>query len=236
MVWASDDQELFKKTLNFPLVPSSAEVRLTQEDLWVYAALLHIVRKVNEGHYVAKIPKISSIRIGKTAAQESEAGMASNHIFHLQAAAGGEAAVASAATPGGETGPKPLDENRYVGADGKPLAGGATANDLFKRMPVSLHLTIDQREINKLLVECANSPLPVEVRQLRIAPGGGSHKTTAPGAAAEQKDAKMMSDSFDVPIELHGIIYIFNPPDPAKLGGEAPAAAGPGTPAPPPTG
>ena len=64
--------------------------------------------------------------------------------------------------PAGETGPKPLDENRYVSADGKPLAGGTTANDQFKRMPISLRLIIDQREINRLSGGVRQPPLPVE--------------------------------------------------------------------------
>jgi hypothetical protein len=46
-----------------------------------------------------------------------------------------------------------------------------------KRMPVRMRFTIDQRRLNKLLAECGNSRLPVEVRQVRInrepAPAGG---------------------------------------------------------------
>ena len=59
------------------------------------------------------------------------------------------------------------DAERYVDAKGMTL-DPATAPAEFKRMPVYLHITMDQREVARLLVECANSPLPIEVRQLRI--------------------------------------------------------------------
>jgi hypothetical protein len=48
-----------------------------------------------------------------------------------------------------------------------------------KRMPVRMRFRIDQRKMNKVLAECGNSKLPVEVRQVRInrppaqAGGGG---------------------------------------------------------------
>jgi hypothetical protein len=37
-----------------------------------------------------------------------------------------------------------------------------------KRMPVRMRFTIDQRRLNRLLAECGNSRLPVEVRQVRV--------------------------------------------------------------------
>jgi hypothetical protein len=47
-----------------------------------------------------------------------------------------------------------------------------------KRMPVRMRFRIDQRKLNKLLAECGNSKLPVEVRQVRLnrpaAPVGGT--------------------------------------------------------------
>ncbi|MCI0360767.1 MAG: hypothetical protein L0211_20000 [Planctomycetaceae bacterium] len=46
-----------------------------------------------------------------------------------------------------------------------------------KRMPVRMRFRIDQRKMNKVLAECGNSKLPVEVRQVRLnrpaAPVGG---------------------------------------------------------------
>jgi hypothetical protein len=245
VTWDSASQQDVEKLLYFPTVPSSAEVRQAQEDIWIYKALLNVIKDMNEGTYFAKVRRISEISIGARAAVEFRAGMSGSRIERLKAAAapaaadGGAAAVASPAE--GEAVAKAIDENRYVDPDGKPLPSGAAALLQFKRMPIYMKLTIDQREINKLLVECANAPLPVEVRQLRINPSkgegssSGSAKKNTSGGQAATAAPMTESEIFEVPIELAGIIYIYNPPDVAKLGAApADAAAAPagGTPAP----
>jgi hypothetical protein len=81
-------------------------------------------------------------------------------------------------------------EGRYVDKDYKPLAASKIRSDVTsspdevylavaKRMPVRLVCQIDQRKIHKLLTECGNSPLTVEVRQVRI--GGDAGKGGAAG-------------------------------------------------------
>jgi hypothetical protein len=76
-------------------------------------------------------------------------------------------------------------EGRYVDKDYKPLAAAKIRSDVTtnpaevylavaKRMPVRLVCQIDQRKIHKLIAECGNSPLTVEVRQVRI--GGNAGK------------------------------------------------------------
>ncbi len=131
-----------------------------------------------------------------------------------------------------------LDEGRYVDEKGMPLAAGASGPPEFKRMPILMQLLIDQREISRLLVECANSPLPVEVRQLRVRSPepDGNVASPRPGRSSAAKlgggarggidlgaDDERDKSPYEVLIELQGIIYIFNPPDQAKL---APAATG----------
>lgn len=59
------------------------------------------------------------------------------------------------------------------GTDIRGLAAGTTANPLLavaKRMPIRFRLVMDQRNIDNLLIECANSKLIVEVRQIRFNP------------------------------------------------------------------
>ena len=51
-----------------------------------------------------------------------------------------------------------------------------------KRLPVRMRMTIDQRKIDRLLAACGNSPLMVEVRQVRINPaaaGGGASSSSS---------------------------------------------------------
>ena len=104
---------------------------------------------------------------------------------------------------------------------------------------------MDQRKINLLLVQCANSPLTVEVRQVRVNPdlaGAGTSRSSSSyegnysgtGLNFEGSDnligtqgtglpgsGEMDSDfAYDVTVEIYGIIYIYNPVDEAILGGE----------------
>jgi hypothetical protein len=241
VVWDGKNQESIETRLNWSSTPTTQEVRRTQEDLWVYQALLAIIARLNEradGHHNAKVKEIRSMLIGREAAVEFQAGMAEGRIEHpesavVQPGAPGMHAPpapgqpnAAAAARGGPTGAglkdKDSDEGRYVDEKGVPVTA-ATAAPEFKRMPVVMRLLMDQKEISRLLVECANSPLPVEVRQFRI-PGarnvsslGGTKAPVRPrpvvGGAEEERD----KNPYDVVVDVYGIIYIFNPPDMAKL-------------------
>lgn len=87
--------------------------------------------------------------------------------------------------PAGEqaqTGPTDPAEGRYVDQAYEPLTAArlraalapnpTAAADVVlavaKRMPVRLRLKLDQRKTNLFLAACGNSPLPLEVRQVRI--------------------------------------------------------------------
>ncbi|MEX2176168.1 MAG: hypothetical protein WD872_17535 [Pirellulaceae bacterium] len=66
-------------------------------------------------------------------------------------------------------------DEKYAPLDPQRLRDALTSKDateallaVAKRMPVRLRFHIDQRKINKLLAECGNSKLPLEVRQVRI--------------------------------------------------------------------
>lgn len=77
-------------------------------------------------------------------------------------------------------------DDKYAVLDPAKLRSALTSTSkedallaVAKRMPVRMRFRIDQRKLNKLLAECGNSKLPVEVRQVRLnrpaAPvGGGS--------------------------------------------------------------
>jgi hypothetical protein len=239
VAWAGASQ--LPNRLKWSVAPTAIEIWLAQEDLWVYSALLTIISKVNGEEYVPKIPRINSLLIGRDAADELERGMAPGHIDGPPQSGGAAGAgdAAQPAAPGGEPVEKAPDEGRYVDKDGKRVPPGTAPKAEFKRMPIFMKLTIDQRSINKLLVECANSALPVDVRYLRVNPSKAS--TSSGGGSSSDKAAKTGStntlgegESFDVPIEVAGIIYIYNKPDTTKLGAEpAQGDAQPGAPAAP---
>ncbi|MEW4560910.1 hypothetical protein AB1K70_00180 [Bremerella sp. JC770] len=119
---------------------------------------------------------------------------------------------------------EPTSENYYL--------------SVAKRLPVRMRFLMDQREIDKLLVECGNADLMIEVRQVRINPdtsgvGGGAGGMGAPGMGNFDMGAMDIGGGefggmggrgsrngdgvdqaekiFDAPVEIYGIIYIYNP-------------------------
>lgn len=147
---------------------------------------------------------------------------------------------------------KELAEGRYVDKEFKKLpaatlktaATGKNEEDAYlavaKRMPVRMRVKMDQRKLNKFLVECGNGDLMLEVVQVRINPDdtdvislagsssgsggfgrvGPSRAGRGPGAGATSNtgspDGK--AEPWDVVVEVYGIIYIFNPPSIERLG------------------
>jgi hypothetical protein len=231
VAWDSSNQDAIKKTLTFEGRPSPLQVWIAQENLWVYRVLLNVFKNVNEGRYLPAVKEIKRIVIAQDAAKEFEKGLASGIIAKPASASpdsgggGGGGMDMPGGPPGdiGGEGAPPPDQGRYLDAEGKPLASGSGQQSPFRRMPVFMELIVDEREIPKLLVECANSPLPVEVNQLRVNPTKGTEsKSPIPG----QDGAPGTRSSYDVPVEICGIIYIYNPPDTAKLGTGADPAAG----------
>jgi len=117
-----------------------------------------------------------------------------------------------------------------------------------KRVPVMMALNMDQRAVHELIATCGSSPLMVEVHQVRLLPeseGGGMGMLGGDGDSEMDMDMGMMGgmmggmemgmggmDSgmgsgvveevdetpLDMSVEIYGIIYIYNPPDPVKLG------------------
>ena len=149
-------------------------------------------------------------------------------------------ATATAAQDGKEQ----LLKYRYVDDKGIPLdAEAKQPYSEFKMMPISMKLDIDQRKISKLLVACVNSPMPIEVRRVSIqraasellesgttsaaSPAGGPSRdysrrtmdvrgSRAAGAGGGGEEGG--TGSYDIPVEIQGIIYIYNPPDLNTLG------------------
>ena len=70
---------------------------------------------------------------------------------------------------------------RYLDEANQPIYDGSGASPYaeFKKMPVMLRLVIDQRRISDLLVCCANSPMPIDVRHLRVCLNGETGFGTA---------------------------------------------------------
>jgi uncharacterized membrane protein YgcG len=83
--------------------------------------------------------------------------------------------------------PLPASKLRKTEAEGADPTKG-NPEDAFlavgKRVPIRMFLRMDQRKINKLLVECGNSALTVEVRQVRISRDGDLSQPLGDASAA----------------------------------------------------
>lgn len=195
--WKDDELKKIQDEFNWPTTPSSLWVRLRQENYWVYRALLAIISKTNgeaKTHSDAAIKSILVLRIGK-AANDYFATNKSNIVpeiatttgsgFESRGGSPGQMRNPAGLTvPGGRPGaggdePPETDDmlldSRYVDRDMNPLTTEQTKNtppfQEFNMMPMAMVLVIDQRRIPDLLVELANSTVPVEVTQVRVNPG-----------------------------------------------------------------
>jgi len=217
---------LIEAEFELPAKPTSAQVRLKQEDYWVYRALLTIISKTNgdaKTRADAAIKEIITLKIGQAAAQhiatnkltivpEAAAGAAGGAMGPVGTGPPGEAMGpptgpggpygASSLGPGGASSAVSDDQllnSRYVDAHMQPLSAEQTKNSPpyteFNMMPVVMLLRIDQRKIPDLLVQCANSTMPVEPFLVRINPdksqGAGSGLSGGMGAMPQGAPGRM---------------------------------------------
>jgi len=248
-----------------PSVPSTLQVLYAHEDARVLDALMEIILETNGGKDPSvelPITTIEYIRIGKSAQKlegkvTAGTGDTARGGGHGQPAPeeGFEEPYEEPVFEGeGEgayeegTGDDPAD-GRYVDMENNKLSGqqlrGTTSGDagaqqgslaVAKRIPVQMRLVIDQRKISKLLVACGNSPLTVEVQQMRVNPAGGPRRRgEKDGMAAAPQQSGAAHQNY-VPVELYGIVSVYNPVDYTALGVEeeepeegAEEAAGDGT-------
>jgi len=170
--WSSADRDALVKRYDWSSTPSNQQVRLAQEDYWIYQSLLDIIAAVNKGAGATSPTNaaISKIELLKIAQDAFDSGipvidLLAKEAFPPTGESGTQPKPPSAASPDED-----LLRHRYAGFDGKPLEV-PEENAEFKLIPVRLRLVMDQRRIPDFLVACANSPLPVEVRQVRFNPG-----------------------------------------------------------------
>jgi len=147
-------------------------------------------------------------------------------------AAPGEAAVAV----------DPDDQLRnwiYVDFQGKPLnaaeLAAAVDSQMVHLMPFVLRVVIDQRQIDPLLVALATTPIPIDVRQVRINAGGGASGGAGPVAGGPASASRL----YDVSLELRGTVGLATQPTEAAVGlepgqGDVPASDGAGEKSAPP--
>jgi hypothetical protein len=236
VVWNAADQQKVLASFEWTPVPSTTQVRLAQEELWVYGMFCDIVAGFNKGatgSHDAPISVVDQLTVGFPALQPQPGDPGVQRIVvpaAVPAAAGEQPLDAPmdmpldqggegvpAATPvhprfGGV--PQPTDDDFrswiYVDFDGR----GLTAQQLTELadmkmvhlMPFVLRVVIDQRQLDRLLTTLASWPVPIDVRQVRINTDGG-------GSPGPDEPATADGRPFDVRVELRGTVALATPPD-----------------------
>ena len=241
-----EDQGNLQDKLDFAKKPNYLKIWITQEDLWVYETLLQAIADTNEEKKSTRpdntaIRVIHTLEVGREAAKLSrqstvfmpssevggQRGMGSRGAFEGEGDFGG-GYEPSGRGMGGEFGEESEEDVlafRYLDAEGQPYPNEPEDPE-FRRLPIYMNLTMDQRWLPRLLVECANATLPVEVNQVRINPeksGGAASsgrinrssrsrsRSSSRGSGEEREDPNLAE------VEIHGIVYIYNQPDDAVL-------------------
>lgn len=289
VVWDEANYKQLLARFQWTRLPTTQQIRLAQEDLWVYETLLAIIKELNKdatSHYNAVVKRIFALDIGQSA---TKAFYEARDVLGLRtlslagaAGAGGEmapgampgleggmpAAVPPEAVPGamgpgmppgvqepgippemtpgmlegpGMTGPAPagttttlerLYQFRYVDQNEQPvpLENGLPKHPFseFKMMPIRMRLLMDQRKIPELLVLCANSKMPIEVRQVRLNPGWAAKVNYAAAKTAPPAAMPGMGPGMEMPGPIApGGEGVFGPPTPGQIGEGLSPAAGP---------
>jgi hypothetical protein len=246
------DQDKVRAKLAFATnKPTSLQIWVTQEDLWVYEAILNVIAKTNKERGATRpdntaIRTIIALEVGAGASQGM--GQALAKVYMPQA--GGDAGAMAGGEPGGggrgdypgETGGAPytggesyavegadpsavdaaLLTSRYLDDTGAPLAGDGDLGKEYRQLPIRMELVMDQRYIPQMLVECANSPLPIEVKQLRINPDKALAGFEGMGGSMGMSSNPALSSVTDpnfAMVEVKGVVFIYNDPaaDPSAV-------------------
>lgn len=250
--------------------PSELDVYYSQENLWILRQLLEIVDFVNGGAqqaFEAEIREIMKLSIGKSVTFNQ--GTISDPGSRVTSSFGGYGGMdmdmemdmdmdmemgMGTGMAYGEDEAETVDpgDSRYVNTAFEPIAasslrGAFTSNDpgqvaiaVAKRVPVMMHLKMNQQSVARLLAACGSAPLMVDVHQVRVMPKGGAAGGMGGyggGMDMGMEDEMMMMgggmggmsgmgggfgapEDFpkDMEVEIYGLIYFWNPPSEESLG------------------
>ena len=240
------DQGNLRDKLDFETKPTSMQIWVTQEDLWVYETLLNVIAATNRAGGTTR-PDNASVRVIMTLEVGREAALASGRntqiIMPGGASDGGREGGYGRDESGygrseggygrgeGRSGQGELEEitdeevlaNRYLNAEGEPYPGEPEDPE-FRRLPIVMELVMDQRWLPQLLVECANADLPVEVDQVSINPessngifGGAISSVRSRTPTSRTTNVDSKSDPNVATVLISGVVYIYNEPDQSVL-------------------
>ena len=129
--------------------------------------------------------------------------------------AGGGGGAFNIGTEGTPEEDKRLLTDRYVDGRNTPVADPSNPPYTeFRQMFVQLTVLMDQRLVPVLIAQCANAPIPIETRQVRISLNEVDRirRVNAEDAAAQIE--KVEQSPHDATVTLRGIVFIYTKNDP----------------------
>lgn len=239
LAWNEAQRDDLKRRYMTQVTPSTLRVRLTQEDIWIFQSLFDVIKTVNANSRDAAdavIKRIDYLDIAQYAMQRAlrDPGDIRTDAAPSPPATGGPAGFS--VTDEGPAGDTNLLDGRYLDENCRPVSEDAARNSPpfaeFKQVFVQMNLLVSQGKLHELFAACANSVLPIEIRQVRMnlakvdgEPAGiaGAAPGLAPIGGGEMPVERRPDD---IEVEIRGIIFIYNPPDENTLGtGSAPNPA-----------
>ena len=138
--WSSQSWETLQGHFQWTIAPESIRIRLAQEEIWVYMALLRIIDKTNgnvQYHYKAAVKQILELQIGQDAARAATGSMGGGPMG--MGGMGGPMGMGSmgmmsggSSMPGGAMGAAAGASSGGSGGAGD-TGGASSASDMLKR-------------------------------------------------------------------------------------------------------
>jgi hypothetical protein len=128
--WSEGSQQRIYESFNWQKPPTTVQVQLAQEEIWMYELLCDIVKKMNEratAAFDSAIPFVEELAVGYPAAEEKPGGAGEARIVKF----GGPAAE-PLPDGSGQPGAGPLSRPshpRFGGSGGRAAGGSAAAAD-----------------------------------------------------------------------------------------------------------
>lgn len=128
LVWSGEDQQRLLQTFVWNREPSTVQVRLAQEELWVYGLFCDAIRRLNEGAtgaFNATITSVEGLEVGFLASEEAPGGQGGSRIMWKSspnASAGTGDTEVGMAGPTGATATGRPNNPRYSDTGADPTA------------------------------------------------------------------------------------------------------------------
>lgn len=237
VAWA--DYETLVPQYTWTRRPTSTQLRIAQENFWIYEALLNVINETNRlpdgempsSQRQAAIRNIQTLNFGQAASREITTQMGGSAPARPArgAARGSGGRGSSTARPGvlppvnGTDNDNELLDGRYLDPNRASVSATGVqslSQQEYRLIPVHIKVNMDQRKFPNLLAACANSPLLIEPEQIRIVANEAdiSAAAAAGSSGASSKPANTTYVSpYDAEVEIVGVMYMFNPPAKERL-------------------